>query len=129
MNIQTIASVAAAIVCLGSVVPAPVAAQPAQGRTQQQDVGWHHRMMSQMMKDMTEEMSRMSDQMAKGVQTPEQRKDMAQRMGRVSTMMQRMSGLAARPAMANPESQKQMETIRKQMDEMMRDPKMTPPKK
>jgi hypothetical protein len=46
---------------------------------------------------------------------------MGQRMERMATMMRRMSGLAARPAMANPESQRQMEKMRKQMDEMMRE--------
>lgn len=41
-------------------------------------------------------------------------------------MMRRMSGLAARPAMANPDSHKQMEEMRREMDAMMRDARMAP---
>jgi hypothetical protein len=43
---------------------------------------------------------------------------MARRMERMSSMMQRMSDLLARPAMKEPEFRAQMEQMRKQMNEM-----------
>ena len=69
---------------------------------------------------MTGEMSKMTEQMSPGVLTPEQSKQMAQHMTSMSVMMRRMSGLASRPAMKNADQQKQMDQMRKQMDEMMR---------
>ncbi len=44
---------------------------------------------------------------------------MAQRMEMMSGTMQRMSGFEAMPAMNDPEQQKQMNGMRKKMDEMM----------
>jgi hypothetical protein len=82
--------------------------------------------MYQLMKDMTGEMTKMTEQMSQGALTPEQRKKMAQRMAVMSTMMRRMSGLEVRPAMKDADWQKQMDQMRRQMDEMMRDPKMAP---
>lgn len=79
-----------------------------------------------MMKDMTGEMGKMTEQMSQGALTPEQRKQMAQRMAVMSTMMRRMSGLEARPAMKDADRQKQMNQMRRQMDEMMRDSTMPP---
>ena len=73
-----------------------------------------------MMKDMTQEMTKMTEQMAQGALTPDQQKQMAQRMQFMSTMMHRLSGLEARPAIKHGELDKQM---RKQMDEMMGNPK------
>jgi len=83
-------------------------------------------MQYQLMNDMAQEMTRMTEQMAKGELSPELRKQMAGRMALMSTMMQRMSGLASRPAMREPEWQKQMGGMRKQMDGMMRDSTMMP---
>ena len=83
-------------------------------------------MMYQMMKDMTDQMGQMTEQMSRGELTPEQRKQMTDRMGLMSTMMRRMSGLAGRPAMKDTEWQKQMDQMRKQMDMMMRAPRMAP---
>lgn len=51
---------------------------------------------------------------------------MAERMAVMSTMMRRMSSLEARPAMKPTEWQKQMDQMRKQMDEMMRNSLMRP---
>jgi|SRR5450631_1091098 hypothetical protein len=90
------------------------------------EVTEHHRMQYQLMNDMAQEMTRMTEQMAKGELSPELRKQMAGRMALMSTMMQRMSGLASRPAMREPEWQKQMGGMRKQMDGMMRDSTMMP---
>ena len=119
-------SIAAIVVCISVVAAMPASAQSSSGPTSQNGMSQHHRMQYQMMKDMTQEMGRMTEQMSKGELTPEQRKQMARRMALISTMMQRMSGLAARPAMRAPEWQKQMGEMRKQMDGMMSNPQMAP---
>ena len=119
-------SIAAVVVCISAFAAMPASAQSSSGPTLQDGVSQHHRMQYQMMKDMTQEMARMTEQMSKGELTPEQRKQMAGRMALMSTMMQRMSGLAARPAMREPEWQKQMGEMRKQMDGMMNNPQMAP---
>ena len=116
----------AIIVYFGIFVAGPAMAQSSTGPYWGGDVTQHHKMQYQMMKDMAQEMTRMTEQMAKGELTPEQRKQMAGRMALMSTIMQRMSGLASRPAMREPEWQKQMGGMRKQMDEVMRDSTMMP---
>ena len=110
-------AVAAGVGMLG--VPA-AEAQPGQPAAPQTEVSWHHRMLYRIMKDMTAEMDRMTEQISGGDLSDEQRKQMGERMQRMATLMQRMSGLAARPAMADPESQKQMEEMRREMDAMTR---------
>ena len=82
----------------------------------------HHERIYQMMKDMTEQMGQMSDQMARGPLSLEQRKEMSRRMVRMSTMMRRLSGLEAGPALKENEWQRQMGQMRKQMDEMKQRP-------
>jgi hypothetical protein len=79
-----------------------------------------------MMKDMSHEMSKMTEQMSGSDLNPEMREQISRRMELMSTMMRRMSGLAARPAMSDAESQKQMEEMRGQMDDMMRDSRKMP---
>lgn len=79
-----------------------------------------------MMKDMTQEMSRMTDQMSQGALTPDQQKQMAKRMEFMSAMMRRLSGLEARPAIKHGEMDKQLDQMRKQMDDMMSNSKMAP---
>jgi hypothetical protein len=126
MSRKPMASMMAIVVCLGIFVAAPAMAQLSTGPNWGGNVTQHHRMQYQMMKDMAEEMTRMTEQMSQGELTSEQRKQMAGRMALMSTMMQRMSGLAARPAMREQEWQKQMGGMRKQMDEMMRESMMMP---
>ena len=121
-------SIAAIVVCINVFAAMPASAQSSSGPTSQDGVSQHHRMQYQMMREMTQEIARMTEQMSKGELTPEQRKQMAERMALMSTMMQRMSGLAARPAMREPEWQKQMGEMRKQMDGMMSNPQMAPTK-
>jgi hypothetical protein len=116
-------AVAAGVGILG--VPAGEA-QPGQPAGPQAEVSWHHRMLYRIMKDMTAEMDRMTEQMSGGDLPADQRKQMGERMQRMATLMGRMSGLAAQAAMADPESQKQMEEMRREMDAMMRDARMTP---
>lgn len=79
-----------------------------------------------MMRDMTQEMTRMTEQMSQSELTSELRRQMATRMVLMSTMMRRMSGLAARPAMREREWQNQMGEMRKQMDGMMGNARMAP---
>lgn len=79
-----------------------------------------------MMKDMTQEMSRMTDQMSQGALTPDQQKQMARRMEFMSTMMHRLSDLEARPAIKHGDMDKQLNQMRKQMDDMMSSSKMAP---
>jgi hypothetical protein len=126
MGRKPMASVMSIVVCLGIFVGAPAMAQSSTGPYWGGDVTEHHRMQYQLMKDMAQEMNRMTEQMARGELTPEQRKQMAGRMSLMSTVMRRMSGIATRPAMREPEWQKQMGGMRKQMDGMTRDSTMMP---
>jgi len=125
---RTAALMIAVVLCLGIFIAAPALAQSSTGPYWGGDVTEHHRMQYQMMKDMAQEMSRMTEQMSPGQLTSDQRKQMAGRMTLMSTMMRRMSGLAARPAMREPEWQKQMGEMRKQMDDMMGNARMAPAK-
>jgi hypothetical protein len=126
MSLKPMASMMAGVVYLGMFVAVPAMAQSSTGPYWGGDVTQHHQMQYQMMKDMAQEMTRMTEQMSKGELTPEQSKQMTGRMTLMSTMMRRMSGLASRPAMREPEWQKQMGEMRKQMDGMMGDAKMMP---
>ena len=126
---KTAVSITALVLCLGMFTAASVSAQPTTGMAKQTGVSEHHRMMSDMMKDMSQEMGRMTEQMASGEPTAEQRKQMSQRMERMSKLMHHMSGLESRPAMKGPEMQKQQDLMRKQMDEMKHDSSMKSPAK
>lgn len=100
MGQKIMASITAiVVVCLGAFVAESASAQTSPGSTLQDVTSQHHQQMYQIMKDMTEEMSKMTGQMSQGALTPEQNKKMAQRMTLMSTMMRRMSWLAGRPAM------------------------------
>ncbi len=79
-----------------------------------------------MMEDMIQVMSKMTEQMSHGILTPDEQEAMSQRMAFMSTIMSRMAGLEARPAMTEADWQKQMDEMREQMDEMMRNWQMSP---
>jgi hypothetical protein len=120
-------SVAAIIVCIGMFAAAPVLAQSSTSAYWGgDDVSRHHELQYQVMKDMTAEMSRMTEQMSQGALTPEQSKEMAKRMAVMSTMMRRMSGLEARPAHTHAQLQNQMDQMRKLMDAMTGNSRMAP---
>ena len=125
---EKITSMTAVAICLGILTVFSASAQSPVGSTfQDQDqLDPHHLRIYQMMKDMTQEMTRMTEQMAQGALTPDQQKQMAQRMQFMSTMMHRLSGLEARPAIKHGDMEKQMDQMRKQMDEMIGNPKMAP---
>lgn len=120
------AMVVAIVVGITAFFVVPANAQSATGPTWLNATSDHHQMMYRMMKDMTDQMTQMTDQMSRGDLTPEQGKQIAQRMRLMSTIMQRMSGLAARPAMGPIEWQKQMDEMRKKMTDMARNTQTTP---
>ena len=122
---MTIASRAALLVALGIFPIASTSAQSPPPLTFQDVTSPHHKRMYQLMKDMTEEMGKMTDQMSHDL-TPEQRMQMGKRMEAMASMMRRMSGLEAMPAMKEAEQQRQMDEMRTQMDEMMRSSSMRP---
>lgn len=126
---KTAVLMSALVLCLGMFTVVPVSAQPAAGVAGQAGMSAHHQRMADMMKDMSQEMNKMTELMSRSDLTPELRKQMSQRMERMSKLMHRMSGLQDRPAMKEPEAQKQLDQMRKQMDEMKRDSSMKFPAK
>ena len=78
--------------------------------------------MSGMMHDMSKEMMEMSEAMAQGNITPEMQKRMGQQMKEMAGMMEGMSGMMGKGMMMSPESQNQMNHMRMQMDDMMKEP-------
>ena len=119
MSKKTTVSTMTAMAFLGVVFAMPASAQYVAGTGQQATMTLHHQRVADVMKDMTQAMGTMTEQMSKGDITPDQRKQMAQRMDRMSRMMHLMSGLESRPAMKDAESQKQMGLMKKEMGEMM----------
>ena len=126
---KTTVSMTALVLGLGLVLAGPVRSQSPEAAPGHGGMSEHHQMIGDMMKEMSQEMNKMMEQTAGGEPTPEQRRQMSQRMESMSKMMHRMSGLEGRPAMKGPEMQKQMEQMRRQMDEMKRDPAMKSPAK
>lgn len=119
-------SMAAIIVCIGMFAAVPASAQSTTGPTWQDEVSQHHQLQYQMMKDMADQMGQMTEQMSRDDLTPEESKKMGEQMGRMAKMIRFMSGLAARPAHTHAQLQKQMDQMRAQMDEMMRNSRMAP---
>ena len=75
--------------------------------------------MAGVMKQMTDEMARMQGDMANADKmTPEGRTRMAADMKRMAKMMRRMSGLADRPSMSDPQAKKEFDDMRREMDAM-----------
>lgn len=101
-------------------------AQSSAAPTWADSLSQHHQLQYQMMKDMTEEMTGMTEQMSRGDLKPDETKTMTERMSRMAKMMQFMSGLAARPAHTHAQLQKQMDQMRLQMNEMKKNSQMAP---
>ena len=110
-------------VCLAILAVPPANAQSPLGSTfqDQGQIDPHHLRIYQMMKDMTQEMTKMTEQMSQGSLTPDQQKQMAIRMQFMSAIMHRLSGLEARPAIKHGDMDKQLDRMQKQMNQMMRD--------
>ena len=106
-------------ICLAAFAAGPASAQqPGTAPTFKDTTSQHHQMLNQMMKDMTQQMTAMTDEMSRGELTPDQNKKMSERMATMANVMRRMSGLGARPHMREGDWQKQMDQMRRQMDEM-----------
>lgn len=129
MSGKTKTSMTAMVACIGVLLAATAMAQSPPPAATQDGMSVHHQRLYKMMKDMTQEMTGMTEQMSRADVTPDQRKQMALRMEAMSGMMHRMSGFEAMPAMMAPEQQKQMDEMRKQMDEMMGSSAMKPGQK
>jgi hypothetical protein len=114
-------------ICIAVVALHSASAQPSTRSTLQDSTSQHHQWTYRMMKEMTDQMSQMTKQMSEPL-TPAQRLEMGQRMSRMSVMMRRLSGLAARPVMREREWQKRTGQMRKEMDEMTRGMRMNPDK-
>ncbi len=84
--------------------------------------------MSGMMHDMADQMIGMSGQMSKGNLSADMQKRMGGQMRDMATMMDNMSGMMGKGMMMDAGMQKQMDQMRKQMDEMMKG-SSTPAKK
>ncbi len=102
----------------GMLIGITAHAQSPTPTSQQSGVSQHHQIVYELMKDMSQEISQMTEQLSHGELSAEQKKDMAQKMKRMSTMMQRMSGLQGRPEMREAEAREQMNQMRKEMDEI-----------
>lgn len=122
---STILTVALAVAALALFAP-NADAQSSTAPTWADSLSQHHQLQYQMMRDMTEEMTRMTEQMSHGDLKPDEVKPMMERMSRMAKMMHFMSGLGARPAHTHAQLQKQMDEMRLQMNEMMKNTKMAP---
>jgi len=78
------------------------------------------REMAGLMRDMSQQMNRMQESMAKGAMSPERQKRMQQQLKEMSDMMTGMAGLADRPSMNDPETRKQTDEMRQRMGGMLR---------
>lgn len=124
MILKRTTSMAAIALCFGILTAASLAsAQSPIGSTfqEQKPRTRHHQRIYQLLNDMTQEMTRMTEQMSQGPLPPEQRTQMAQRMAFMSTMMRRLSGLEARPAIEHGDLDKELDQMQKQMDQLLRD--------
>ena len=122
------ASKMAIAICLGLLEVLTAEAQAPVGSTfqDQSQTDSHHLRIYEMMKGMTQEMSKMTEQMSQGALTLDQQRQMAKRMAFMSIMMRRLSGLEARPAIKHGDMDKQLDQMQKQMSEMMGSAKMAP---
>ena len=122
------ASKMAIAICLGLLEVLTAEAQAPVGSTfqDQSQTDSHHLRIYEMMKGMTQEMSKMTEQMSQGALTPDQQREMAKRMAFMSIMMRRLSGLEARPAIKHGDMDKQLDQMLKQMSEMMGGAEMAP---
>lgn len=126
MSPKPVALMIAIVVCFGVFVAAPARAQSSTEPSWQDNVSQHHQWIYRMMKDMTDQMGQMTELMSRGDLTPDQRLRTSQRMQKMSILMRRLSGLESRPAIGEGKWKKQADQMRRQMDEMTRDSRITP---
>lgn len=77
-----------------------------------------HAAIGAMMADIAHEMNHMQDEMRAGPMIPEARKHMAAEMRQLSEMMQRLSGWADCPEMAEAQMSGEFGELRRRIDEM-----------
>ena len=126
MNKNGTILMAALVLGFGLVVTEPAQAQSTTAPPAADATSQHHRQMYQLMKDMTQEMNKMTDDMAHGPLPADRQKQMAQRMERMSKMMGGMARFGATPPMKETDWQNRMQEMRAQMDAMMRNAPMAP---
>lgn len=80
-----------------------------------------YREMAGLMRDMSQQMDKIQQGMAQGEMSPQRQQRMRQQLSEMSEIMYRMSGLADRPSMNDPEIRRQTEQMRRQMDNMIRE--------
>ena len=107
------ASILALSLCLGMLTVVPVSAQSTASTARQASLSEHRQEMSKETQAMYKELREMMKDMKTSNATPEQMKEMHRHMGRVTLMLERMSGFK--------------EEMLEQMDDMKRDPKMQSP--
>jgi hypothetical protein len=110
---KTAVSVSGLVLCLSMFAAVPVSAEPTAAMARQASLSEHRREMDDMMKKMHQELRMMMKDMKGGDVTSEKMKEMDKHMGRITTMIGRMSGFK--------------DQMLEQMDEMRRDPLMNPP--
>ena len=114
------------IVAMGLFAAAPADAQTSATPTWRDMPSRYVPWTNQMLRDMTQVMGQMTEQMSRTDPTLEQREQMAHRMGRMAAIMRQISRLIERPGIREKDWPKRMDEMRKQMDEMMRKTPMTP---
>lgn len=83
-------------------------------------VNLHHQMQYRIMAETSRELALITERMARGPLSVEERKAMSGQIARISRRMQRMSGLEGRPAHNHAGLQKQMEQMRALLAEIER---------
>lgn len=78
--------------------------------------------MGGMMKDMAEQMKAMAGHMSQGELSATEQKQAADRLRTMAQMLDRMSGMAGKGMTTDADMNKQMNQMRKQMDDMMQHP-------
>lgn len=78
--------------------------------------------MSDLMREMAEQMQAMADATAEGQLSDAERSRVTERMQQMADLMARMSGLANEAALADAETQARMLEMRREMDWMRRNP-------
>jgi hypothetical protein len=126
MNYRIMKSAAVMASAAALIVPSFAGAQTTQGATpldhptgaEASSMLRRHHDMQQLMQDMTREMERMRDQMGDNAVPADTQKQLAAKMKRMAGLMSRMSGLMDRPTMSDADASRQLEQMRKQMDQM-----------
>ena len=129
MRIAALKLVTATVFSVVLAMPSLVEAQPMPGGKPDHPTGAEasalyrrHHDMQALMQDMAQEMGRMRDRWGDNSATAETQKELARKMKGMAELMNRMSGLMDRPTMKDAEANRQLEQMRKQMNDMLTKP-------